>query len=150
MSEFAIEIREDHSKEVLKEKDSAINKWLTEASMYLASAARTAIQSDPIRVDTGLLKNSITYAIAGQAPAISGYSGDKPSKNGGSVPHGSYSGTADKEEGGFASYVGTNVEYAIYVHEGTRRMTANHFLKNAFQTNQSFVKEKLKEMLSGG
>lgn len=32
-------------------------------------------------------------------------------------------------------YVGTNVEYGIYVHEGTRRMTANRFLRNAVERN---------------
>ena len=29
------------------------------------------------------------------------------------------------------AYIGTNVEYGIYVHEGTVKMQANRFLKNA-------------------
>ena len=30
-----------------------------------------------------------------------------------------------------AAYIGTDVEYALYVHEGTERMAPNRFLKNA-------------------
>lgn len=46
-----------------------------------------------------------------------------------------------------AVYVGTNVEYAVYVHEGTTRMEANRFLKNAFERNAKQLKYKLKEAL---
>lgn len=35
--------------------------------------------------------------------------------------------------------VGTNVNYAIYVHEGTRRMTPNRFLRNAFERNEDQI-----------
>lgn len=36
-----------------------------------------------------------------------------------------------------AVYIGTNVEYGIYVHEGTVKMKANRFLKNAVEKNAS-------------
>lgn len=36
-------------------------------------------------------------------------------------------------------YIGTNVEYAIYVHEGTRRMTPNRFLRNAVERNEDQI-----------
>lgn len=45
--------------------------------------------------------------------------------------------------------VGTNVEYGIYVHEGTMRMEPNRFLKNAFERNAEQVKAKAKEALKG-
>lgn len=48
-----------------------------------------------------------------------------------------------------AVYVGTNVEYGIYVHEGTVRMAPNRFLKNAFERNAGQLKDKLKEELEG-
>lgn len=35
------------------------------------------------------------------------------------------------QEGTWVGRVGTNVDYAIYVHEGTRYMRANPFLKDA-------------------
>ena len=45
-------------------------------------------------------------------------------------------------------YVGTNVDYGIYVHEGTMYMTANRFLKNAFERNERQLQLKLKEALT--
>ncbi len=36
-----------------------------------------------------------------------------------------------------AVYIGTNVEYGIYVHEGTVKMKPNRFLKNAVERNAS-------------
>lgn len=46
--------------------------------------------------------------------------------------------------------VGTNVEYAIYVHEGTRKMEPNRFLKNAFDRNMEQVKEYIVDELRNG
>lgn len=48
-----------------------------------------------------------------------------------------------------AVYVGTNVEYALYVHEGTSKMAPNRFLKNAFERNAGQLKDKLKDALEG-
>lgn len=43
--------------------------------------------------------------------------------------------------------VGTNVEYALYVHEGTRRMAANRFLRNGITNNIDEYKEILEKCL---
>ena len=40
-----------------------------------------------------------------------------------------------------AVQIGTNVEYAIYVHEGTRKMDPNRFLKNAVMKNANEYKQ---------
>ena len=45
--------------------------------------------------------------------------------------------------------VGTNVEYAIYVHFGTRKMDANAFLKNAFEHNMDQIREYIINELRG-
>lgn len=45
--------------------------------------------------------------------------------------------------------VGTNVEYAIYVHFGTRKMAPNAFLKNAFELNMDQIKEYIINELRG-
>ena len=47
-----------------------------------------------------------------------------------------------------AVYIGTNVEYAIYVHEGTSRMAPNRFLKNAVSRNVDQIKDYIKKALS--
>lgn len=44
-----------------------------------------------------------------------------------------------------AVYIGTNVEYGIYVHEGTVKMKPNRFLKNAVEKN---LKEYIALMVS--
>lgn len=46
-----------------------------------------------------------------------------------------------------AVYVGTSVEYAIYVHEGTVNMEANRFLKNAVERNHDQIVDYLKNAL---
>lgn len=37
------------------------------------------------------------------------------------------------ESGTWVGHIGTNVDYAIFVHEGTRYMEANPFLRDALQ-----------------
>ena len=46
-----------------------------------------------------------------------------------------------------AVYVGTNVEYGMYVHEGTMYMEANRFLKNAFERNESQIQRNAQAQL---
>lgn len=45
-------------------------------------------------------------------------------------------------------YVGTNVEYALYVHEGTSRMEANRFLTNAVDRNKDQINQYLMDALT--
>ena len=45
------------------------------------------------------------------------------------------------------AYVGTNVEYAIYVHEGTMKMEANQFLRNAVEKHIEEYKNIAEEYL---
>lgn len=47
-----------------------------------------------------------------------------------------------------AVYIGTNVEYAIYVHEGTSRMEANRFLSNAVERNNDQINQILKDAMA--
>ena len=46
-----------------------------------------------------------------------------------------------------AVYIGTNVDYGIYVHEGTVRMAPNRFLKNAIERNEDQIKEYIENNL---
>lgn len=46
-----------------------------------------------------------------------------------------------------AAYIGTNVEYGIYVHEGTVRMAPNRFLRNAVERNAEQVKKYIEDGL---
>ena len=134
----------DHSDEAIAAKNAAVRKFLEEAGLHLEGQAKKELENDPRRVDTGLLRNSITHALAGEGAAIASYSADKGDGSG------TYSGnTPEERKGQDAVYVGTNVEYAPYVHYGTRKMAPNAFLKNAFQKNASQLQRKFREAMEG-
>lgn len=135
----------DNSREFIEGKDAAIRKFLEDAGLHLEGQAAKELQNDPHREDTGLLKNSITHALDGESTAKVEYHADKGDGQG------RYVGTTPEEpKGSAAVYVGTNVEYAPYVHEGTRKMRPNRFLVNAFERNRDQIQKKLKEALKGG
>ena len=142
----------DHSDEVIRRIRDALPVALKAAGEFLEGEAVIEIQSNPRREDTGLLKNSITHALSGEETAKKEYHADRPRRPGGEIERGSYSGTAPNDgEDKPAVYIGTNVEYAIYVHDGTMRMTPNRFLTNAVKNNRAqirrYVENALKQAL---
>ena len=144
---MGMEIKSEmHLGEFLFALDSQTEMALEAIGVQGEGHAQQELENSPKRIDTGLLRNSITHAVDGKPPAKPSYSGNtvhgdneatrrnntvgKPA----SGPHeGSYSGSAPSEGSTQrAVYIGTNVEYAIYVHDGTQRMPkANPFIKNA-------------------
>ena len=94
----------DNTDEVLSALEKAKIRGLTAIGMTAEGHAKKKI-TQAKAVDTGRLRNSITFAVSGESANISSYSGDHGEEGG------SYSGTApnDKEK---AVYIGTNVEYA--------------------------------------
>ena len=98
-------------------------------------------------VDTGLLRNSITYAIGGEAPSISQYAND----NGGNLHE--YNGKADEDEDGEMSVtIGTGVEYAPYQELGhhTRNgkwVAPQAFLRPAMEGSMDAIKKILETEL---
>lgn len=101
------------------------------------------VTKDPIPVDTGLMKNSITFALSGEAPQIGTYSADK-----GSVA-GSYEGIAPNDKDP-TLYIGTNVTYAKYIELGTSKMTARPFMLPKLKANLASYKEILTKYLKQG
>lgn len=138
---FTVRIEEDNTEKIKNAVHDSILEGLDAAGVQAVSLATVEIQKEPQRVDTGLLKNSIAHAVVGRSAIPSTYSADGPDRDG-VVREGSYSGTAP-DEGKDKPYVmiGTNVEYALYVHEGTSRMKANRFLKKAVEENKSELLE---------
>lgn len=112
----------DNTSEFLDALDKAIENGLEAIGMTAEGHAKRKITDYPA-VDTGRLRNSITYAISGEKPQNSTYKDDSGNTY-------EYSGTApdDKDP---SVYIGTNVEYGAYVEIGTSRMGARPFLKPA-------------------
>lgn len=101
-------------------------------------------------VDTGLLRNSITFAIGGEAPNILDYVSNDKDKTGKQISRkeGHYMGTADPDDDGeITVYVGTNVEYAPHQELGTVKMTARPFLRPAFENFTGEIEQIMKKTL---
>jgi HK97 gp10 family phage protein len=95
-------------------------------------------------VDTGLLRNSITFALDGQTPKKKAYKSDSGSESG------KYQGQAQKEKSGKrAVIIGTNVEYAVYVEAGTSRMRKQPFLAPAIKDHTSDYVQICEKYLKG-
>lgn len=109
-----VEIAENNTEEVKNAINSALVAALVEIGISCERFAKLACP-----VDTGRLRNSITYAIASSEKAV---------------------------------YVGTNVEYAYSVHEGTgpnRGKGPRRFLKNAAANHKKYYEEILRKHMSG-
>lgn len=138
MAEFTIELT-DHSGAVLKTLNERVYDALKLMGLQVERNAKFNLETDPRRIDTGNLRNSITHAIGGESPAISHYEGDGPSKYNGEYRDGYYAGVTDKREHP-CCYVGTNVEYAPEVHYGTQHMAPNYFLRDAVYGHEDELK----------
>lgn len=99
--------------------------------------------SDMGAVDTGFLRNSITFALDGEAPNTGEYTDDKGNQVG------EYEGEAPAEHGNQRSvYIGTNVYYAPYVEYGTVRMQARPFLSQSLQAHKKDFEDLFKQAFS--
>lgn len=134
-----------------KEVQAALDAQIEQALIAIGLTAETYAKLPEERgghmpVDTGRLKNSITYAIAGQSPHITSYRADKGGEGG------SYGGTMPQDKGGKhrSVYVGSNVEYAAAVENGiSGKQTGKHYLRSALSDHTAEYKDLAKAALSG-
>ena len=149
-----------HIDEIKKALDEAIETALEAIGQQAVTHAKQYISSDPVRVDTGLLRNSITFALAGKGAHDAEYRPDfvrYKTKSGKTVKRTkklkahTYKGQAPENgKGEHAVYIGTNVEYAFWVHEGTEKMTPNRFLKKAAENHKDEYKAIVEQELKKG
>lgn len=111
-----------HKAEVME----AIEHAMHEAVALMAEEVEGNAKKD-CPVDTGLLRNSLTYAFAGQLPVQLGYADD----SGGQFTTYEAS-TPASDDDSITAYVGTNVEYAPYVEFGSQQhlVGKSHFLRD--------------------
>ena len=131
----------DNSKEVSDDIKAALLRGLETCGLVAEGYAKKLAP-----VDTGLLRNSITYAISGEEAAIDTYE-DNEGKN-----KGFYSGTAPEESSDKKKsvYIGTNVEYASMVEIGTLIADAQPFLKPAVNDHKSKYRKIIENELKNG
>lgn len=133
-----------HSREVSKAVEKAV---LKAARMIGGSVEGHAKELCP--VDTGLLRNSITFAIGGQPPAVVDYQSGTKDKDG-NLTTGHYDGEApDDDKGQVTVYVGTNVEYAPYQELGApnANVPERPFLRPAFENNKREIEQIIEHCL---
>lgn len=124
----------DNTGKVLSGLGAAIERGLRAIGMTAEGHAKDKI-TEAGAVDTGRLRNSITFAISGDPANISEYSGDHGEEGG------SYSGNAPEEKDK-AVYIGTNVEYAEGIETGSHRKAgAVHFLQDAATGHETEYKK---------
>lgn len=153
---FKVDIK-DFSKEIEKVLDKDIERCLYAMGVLAVEGAVTAISTgETAAVDTGRLRASISFVTAGgqrsganvQIPKAGQTTEKNPLKSGDEL-----SGKAPKAD---SVIVGTNVEYAEYVHNGVHKrkkdgkgMAARPFLRVGIDNKREEMKEKVKGILKG-
>ena len=124
MALIDIGVTSDNSSEII----SAMKEQMETALMAIGAEAEGYAKGD-CPVDTGRLRNSINWATK----SSSGSGDDSPN----AIP----------EEN--TVYIGTNVEYAIYVEYGDMKheVGKKHFLRDAIANNESHFKDIIKAAL---
>lgn len=130
--DFSITV--DNTEKVLSELQTAVERAL---EICGGKAETYAKLNCP--VDTGLLRNSITHALSGNAPSVSEYYANEGDG------HGSYSGAVGKQ-GDSAVYIGTNVSYGPKIELDHR--TKSGFLRKAIESHMDEYKNIIQAELS--
>lgn len=136
-----------HVRQVKKATDDAMKRAAVMIGGTLEGHAK-----EYCPVDTGLLRNSITYAIGGEEANRSTYKSNDKDKNGKEieVKEGSYSESAPRDDSGEVTvYVGTNVQYAPYQELGAPNINlpARPYLRPAFENHRNEIEAILKQQL---
>ena len=130
----------DNTEEVLNAMEAAIRRGNEAIGLAAEGHAKKKITAAGA-VDTGRLRNSITYALAGEETHVKSYKANKGGKERETY---TYDGTAEGKKGS-GVYIGTNVEYAPGIELGTHRKAgAVHFLQDA-ATNHTDEYKRLME-----
>lgn len=137
-----IRIENDNTDKILSELEQVTKKGLFDVGMEASGDVAEFIRDEGI-VDTGLLKNSITFALDGESANIGTYRADEGDGKG------SYSGSTPKANHPTV-YIGTNVEYAKYVQYGTSRMPVGRdFMFAPLRANLGRYKQILENYIKG-
>ena len=133
----------DNTEEVLESMEAAIRRGYEAIGLSAERHAKRKI-TEAKAVDTGRLRNSITYALAGEEAHVKSYKADKGGKDRETY---TYDGTADGKKGS-GVYIGTNVEYAPGIELGTHRSAgAVHFLQDAVANHTDEYKRIMEDSM---
>ena len=132
----------DNTEEVLSALEAAIKRGNEAIGMTAERHAKKRI-TIARAVDTGRLRNSITYALAGEETHVKSYKANKGGKDRETY---TYEGTADGKKGS-GVYIGTNVEYAPFVENGARGRPPVDFLQDAAENHSDEYKRLMEDSM---
>lgn len=144
MSELSFIIKLDDNSELFKQaSEEAIDRALYAMGVKAVEGSVDAISgrySVAPAVDTGRLRASISFITANGERGDSGIP-TPPNGN----PGDKLSGTAEKN----SVVVGSNVEYAEPVHDGTSRMTGRPFLREGIDRTKDDMQRQVEKIFKG-
>ena len=117
--------------DILRQLEKGKRNALTAIGATAETHTKDNITADDL-IDTGRLRNSITYA-AGDYLGIGTYTDNKKKKYSDAKARNT---PKDDEVG-----IGTNVEYAAYTELGTQHIAAHHYLKRAVTEHKDEYKK---------
>lgn len=137
-----IEFR-DNSKEIIDLFNEAKHRALEAIGLVAEGHAK---KNCP--VDTGRLRNSITYAVSGYSTHVESYRRGNV-VGGTEKKHTRYEYGNEKMEGekDDAVYIGTNVEYAVFVENGAKGREPVYFLRKAATEHTAEYKKLMEDSL---
>ena len=121
----------DNSQQILSAMEKGKRNALTAIGATAETHVKDNITADDL-IDTGRLRNSITYAT-GDYSGIGTYTDNKKKKYSDAKARNT---PKDDEVG-----IGTNVEYAAYTELGTQHIAAHHYLKRAVTEHKDEYKK---------
>lgn len=139
--EYSIKI-ENNTAKVESEEKKAVERALYAIGVKAVEGSVRAISGQyniASAVDTGRLRASISFITptqsgdAGLASPPNAKTGDK------------LKGSAEEK----CTIVGTNVEYAEYVHDGTSRMDGRPFIREGIDQTKDQMKEQVEKIFKG-
>lgn len=129
----------DNSAKLLTELERAVT-----AAMHAVGLQAVKHAVERVPYDTGLLRNSLTYALDGGSAEKTHYKADKGHGTG------AYTGNVPKEGLNKRSVtIGTNVEYAVYQEYGTSKTAAQPYLRPAAANHTDEYKAIIKSYMQG-
>lgn len=129
----------DNSAKLLTELEKA-----SLAALHAVGLQAVKHMVERVPYDTGLLRNSLTYALDGEGAKKTNYKADNGTETG------SYTGTTPKEGiNRRAVIIGTNVEYAIYQEYGTSKTPAQPYIRPAASNHTDEYKAIIKAYMQG-
>lgn len=146
-----VKIVNDNSEEILRRFADAKKRGLIAVGMTAEKHAKDELSRPKPHangefrpnVDTGRLRNSVTFALSGEPANISSYSDDKGNAGtpyAGNAPTGKHMGV----------FIGSNVEYAPLIENGGRTSRAYPFLRPAASGHAEEYKHLIKESMENG